>query len=117
MYIVSLTMIGALLGNLSDYFISYKFGSAIYDDFYKKLPATQNSLGYTLKLSHKYGPIACLMGRSFPATRTCVSLVSGICKIKLKNFLLYSLHGISMWNLILVSIGYFITSFCEIINN
>ncbi|MDM0911715.1 MAG: VTT domain-containing protein [Clostridium perfringens] len=65
----------------------------------------------------KYGKPAVLLARIVPLTRTYVSLLAGAEKFRLKYFILYSSLGISIWNIFLVSLGYFIGDNLSLINS
>ena len=65
----------------------------------------------------KYGKPAVLLARIVPLTRTYVSLLAGAEKFSLKYFILYSSLGISIWNIFLVSLGYFIGDNLPLINS
>ena len=88
--ILLLTIFASILGNIVFYFISYKFGSKIYDYLYNKFPKLQKVFDKAMNMSNKYGTKICLFGRLIPSIRSWISLVAGIFKVKLRDFLLYS---------------------------
>lgn len=106
--ILLLTILASILGNIIFYFISYKFGSKIYDYLYNKFPKLQKGFDKAMNMSNKYGNKICLFGRLIPSIRSWISLVAGIFKVKLKDFLLYSSIGIFIWDILLILIGYLI---------
>lgn len=106
--ILLLTICASILGNIVFYFISYKFGSKIYDYLYNKFPKLQKGFDKAMNMSNKYGAKICLFGRLIPSIRSWVSLVAGIFKVKLREFLLYSSIGIFIWDIILILVGYLI---------
>ncbi|PHV71710.1 cytochrome O ubiquinol oxidase [Sporanaerobium hydrogeniformans] len=55
-----------------------------------------------------YGRWAVLLARIVPLTRTYISFFAGASRMSLSIFLLYSSVGISAWNLVLISLGYFV---------
>ena len=106
--ILLLTIFASILGNIVFYFISYKFGSKIYDYLYNKFPKLQKCFDKAMNMSNKYGTKICLFGRLIPSIRSWISLVAGIFKVKLKDFLLYSSIGIFIWDILLILVGYLI---------
>lgn len=106
--ILLLTIFASILGNIVFYFISYKFGSKIYDYLYNKFPKLQKCFDKAMNMSNKYGTKICLFGRLIPSTRSWISLVAGIFKVKLRDFLLYSSIGIFIWDILLILVGYLI---------
>ena len=106
--ILLLTIFASILGNIVFYFISYKFGSKIYDYLYNKFPKLQKVFDKAMNMSNKYGTKICLFGRLTPSIRSWISLVAGIFKVKLRDFLLYSSIGIFIWDILLILVGYLI---------
>ena len=106
--ILLLTIFASILGNIVFYFISYKFGSKIYDYLYNKFPKLQKCFDKAMNMSNKYGTKICLFGRLIPSIRSWISLVAGIFKVKLMDFLLYSSIGIFIWDILLILVGYLI---------
>lgn len=106
--ILILTIFASILGNIVFYFISYKFGSKIYDYLYNKFPKLQKCFDKAMNMSNKYGTKICLFGRLIPSIRSWISLVAGIFKVKLRDFLLYSSIGIFIWDILLILVGYLI---------
>ena len=106
--ILLLTSFASILGNIVFYFISYKFGSKIYDYLYNKFPKLQKCFDKAMNMSNKYGTKICLFGRLIPSIRSWISLVAGIFKVKLRDFLLYSSIGIFIWDILLILVGYLI---------
>lgn len=106
--ILLLTIFASILGNIVFYFISYKFGSKIYDYLYNKFPKLQKVFDKAMNMSNKYGMKICLFGRLIPSIRSWISLVAGIFKVKLRDFLLYSSIGIFIWDILLILVGYLI---------
>ena len=106
--ILLLTIFASILGNIVFYFISYKFGSKIYDYLYNKFPKLQKVFDKAMNMSNKYGTKICLFGRLIPSIRSWISLIAGIFKVKLRDFLLYSSIGIFIWDILLILVGYLI---------
>ena len=100
-------LLGSILGSITYYLVSSKFGDIIYNFFYNKFPSTQKSLRKAKETAEKYGAKMCLIGRMLPTIRTFISLMSGIFKVKFKDYIIYSSIGIFVWNLVLMSFGYF----------
>lgn len=99
----------SILGSMTYYFVSFKFGQFIFDYFYKKFPRTQKSLDKALDLGKKHGSKFCLIGRLVPGVRTFVSLVSGIFRLDFFDYFLYSSLGIFIWNFVFIFGGYLIS--------
>ena len=55
-----------------------------------------------------YGCWAVLFSRIIPLTRTYISLFAGVNGMSLFEFFLYSTVGITLWNLVLMSLGFYL---------
>lgn len=99
--------LASILGSLTYYLVSSRFGDSIYNFFYNKFPSTQNSLKKAREVAEKYGAKMCLIGRIIPTVRTFISLMAGIFKVRFKDYVIYSSLGILIWTLVLISLGYF----------
>ena len=55
-----------------------------------------------------YGRWAVLFSRVIPLTRTYISLFAGVNGMPLLEFFLYSATGIALWNLVLMSLGFYL---------
>ena len=60
------------------------------------------------KWFNRYGHWAVLFARIVPLTRTYISIFAGASHMSFGIFLLYSSTGIAFWNLILMSLGFYI---------
>lgn len=105
--VLLISTIASILGGITYYLVSSKFGDSIYNFFYNKFPSTQKSLKKAKDVAEKYGAKMCLIGRMIPTVRTFISLMAGIFKINFKDYIIYSALGILVWNTILISLGYF----------
>lgn len=57
---------------------------------------------------NKYGHWAVLLARVVPLTRTYISIFAGVSHMSFWEFMLYSSVGIAAWNLVLMSLGFYI---------
>ena len=87
--------------------IGYYIGTPILDCLNKKIPKTEKYTEKILMYSNKYGNKAIFICRLLPVIRTLISLVSGVVRAEFGGFVLYSTMGISIWNIVLLSFGYF----------
>lgn len=111
LYIFAIALIASILGNLTYYLIASKLGDVIYRKIAEKMPSMKKTIDKAMRMIEKYGNKACFIGRILPGARTFVSLVSGIFKISLKDFLIYSSLGIAVWNFNLTILGYLVANF------
>ncbi len=93
--------IAGVMGTLLCYFIGYLGKNKLFNKFIKKKERDESS-----SLYNKYGNIAISFGRLIPFCRTCISFVAGANKHNIVHYILFSLIGISIWNTILILLGY-----------
>ena len=104
--------IGALVGALVNYALSYFLGRPIVYGFANSRFGHMCLIDESkVKKAEEYfsrrGNISTLIGRMIPAIRQLISIPAGLSKMHLGNFVLYTTLGASIWNAILVGIGYF----------
>ena len=103
--------IGALIGALVNYALSYFLGRPIVYGF------ANSRFGHMclideekVKKAEEYfarrGNVSTLVGRMIPAIRQLISIPAGLAKMPLGNFVIYTSLGAALWNSVLVGIGY-----------
>lgn len=111
--------VGALVGASINYFLWNYLGRPII----KKLIHSYGKYIF-LKESHyiqseayfeKHGAITTLIGRFIPAVRQLISIPAGVFRMNYLQFLFYTGVGAGIWNLILMSLGYFLWENTELI--
>ena len=58
----------------------------------------------------RFGALAVCFGRVIPLCRTYIAFIAGSVKQPYSQFLTYSFFGITVWNCILISLGYLLKS-------
>lgn len=110
---------GAWLGATINYLIGFYLGAPVLKKFIEKYGKF-----VFLKIEHyneaeKYfqenGGKATLIGRFIPGVRQIISLPAGVFKMNFAKFSLFTIIGAGIWNLILLSIGYFFNDKKELI--
>ena len=96
--------LGAVLGNIVNYFIGYSFGEKILT--HSKI-IKQKHLDKTHKIFEKYGIQAIIVSRFVPIVRTIAPFVAGIGKMHYGKFISYNIIGGIAWTLICILAGYF----------
>lgn len=93
-----------LIGRCGDKFLSKVLG---------RFPRVARQFEKTCCWQKKNGKYAVLLGRMIPLFRTYISFASGIVKQNYIVFISFTAVGISIWNTLLIGIGYFISDGAE----
>ena len=110
-YMILFSLLGSLLGAIILYFI----GRLINKDRIKQLLSTR--IGKTLKLTNddidkaddwfnKKGNKAVFICRFIPVVRSLISIPAGMNKMNMIKFIVYTLLGSLIWNIVLLFLGY-----------
>ena len=106
--VILLSVITGYIGCLICYLIGYYGGNYIYNKIYTKFPKWQKGLDSAENKFKKYGNVSVFACRLLPLCRTYISFFAGIFKQSLFKYSIYSIFGILLWNIILISLGYFL---------
>lgn len=112
--VVLFSTIGANIGALINYYLAMFLGRPIIYKF------ANSRLGHMCLIDQakvekaegyfdKYGAISTFIGRLVPAVRQLISIPAGLSKMKLSTFLLYTTLGATVWNVILATLGYYLS--------
>lgn len=101
------SILAGLVGSYICYFLGYYGGQPLLN---KLSGSSKGVRKATITFNHwftRYGRLAVLFSRVIPLTRTYISLFAGVNAMPLFEFSLYSITGISIWNLVLMSLGFY----------
>lgn len=111
LFVVLFATLGALLGALINYFLSFFLGRPIIYWF------ADSKLGHLLLLDKekikkaedyfiKHGNSSTFVGRLVPGIRQLISIPAGLAKMRILPFILFTMLGAGIWNVILAVLGY-----------
>lgn len=104
--LITITTIGGLAGSLTNYFLGYKYGKPLLEKIMIKMPSLKKSIYASQKYMDKYNKSSLLLSRMVPIARTAISIIAGVGRVDMKTFIGYSVVGISIWNTILIYLGF-----------
>ncbi len=104
--ILPLSIIAGMIGTGACYTVGWYGGGAIINGIKKKFPKSEKSLDASYKRFHENGASAVCIGRVIPLVRTYIALVAGAAKLKPSTYFPASLLGITIWNTLLIGLGY-----------
>lgn len=110
--------VGALAGAMINYYLAkflgrplvYKFAGSTLG---KMLLLSEEKVIHAEEYFIKNGKSSTLVGRLVPAVRQLISIPAGLSRMKMKDFILFTLIGAGLWNIILGIIGYYLYDFRE----
>lgn len=107
---VVLTIIGSCAGTVVLYMIGRIGGRRLLDWLKKRSNAIRKAADRCEGFLQKGGFTAIFIGRILPVIRTILPLPAGAFGVPLSTFIPASILGISCYNIVLVSAGYFLAS-------
>lgn len=113
---------GALAGALFNYYLALYLGRKLVYTFCNTRLARlmllkPEAVEKAEKYFNRYGKVSTLIGRLVPAIRQLISIPAGLAKMRLSDFVVFTLIGSSLWNIILALLGYFLYSRKEILES
>ena len=110
--LVAFGVLGNILGALFNYFLARTLGRKIIYGLADSRAAhwlfiSREKLERSEKYYLAYGKSATFIGRLVPAVRHLISIPAGLAKMKLMDFILYTILGSLLWDSILAALGYF----------
>lgn len=97
--------IGNLIGSIITYYLGLKIGRHLIIKYGKYVFFSEKHLMFTERLVGKMGDKIAFVGRLLPGVRTYVSFPLGIAKANIIKFLVYTLIGSIIWNILLTFAG------------
>jgi membrane protein DedA with SNARE-associated domain len=119
--VVASGTLGALVGGLFNYYLGLFLGrkliyrladTRILHAMLVDRKAIEKAENYFLK----HGKSSTFIGRLVPAVRQLISIPAGISRMKMRDFLVYTTLGATIWNIILAVLGYFLYGQKEVLH-
>ncbi len=96
---------GNLIGSIITYYLGIKIGRPLIIKYGKYIFFSESHLRFTEKLFERLGDKISFIGRLLPGVRTYVSFPLGVAKANLIKFIIYTLIGSLIWNVLLTYAG------------
>jgi membrane protein DedA with SNARE-associated domain len=118
--VVAFSTLGCLIGALFNYFIAYFLGRKIIYSlaetkmariFLIKRESIEKAENYFVK----HGRSSTLIGRLVPGVRQLISIPAGLARMNMRDFIIYTAIGSTLWNICLAMLGYFFYSQKEVL--
>ena len=105
-YLIPGSVLAGLLGTSLCYAIGRIGGPRVLTFLKTRFPKTEKGIAASEKKMAQYGAFAVCFGRLIPLCRTYIAFIAGSIKQPFGQYLAYSFFGITVWNCILISLGY-----------
>ena len=102
------SVLAGLLGTGICYLIGRLGGSILLDGLGRRFPKMQKGILASKATFDRYGAAAVCFLRVIPLCRTYIAFIAGAAKQPAPVYFSYSLLGITIWNSLLLSLGYFL---------
>jgi membrane protein DedA with SNARE-associated domain len=105
--------IGALSGSLINYTLAYYLGRPLVYKFAgsklgKLFLLSEEKVKHAEEYFIKNGKTSTFIGRLVPGIRHLISIPAGLAKMNLRDFMMFTLIGAGIWNIILAVIGFYL---------
>jgi len=113
--------LGALFGSLINYFLAYYLGRKLIYSFAdtrlaRMLLITPEKVGKAEQYFVRHGRSSTFIGRLVPGVRQLISIPAGLAKMPMKDFIVFTILGAGIWNIVLAAMGYFLYSQQELLH-
>jgi membrane protein DedA with SNARE-associated domain len=100
------TSIGSLVGSLIGYYMGYFGGKPLVMKVGRYLLINEHHLDLTTAWFKKWGSLTVFVCRFIPVVRHFISIPAGIARMNLLKFCLYTVIGATLWNTLLMWLGW-----------
>ena len=104
------SVLAGMMGTSFCYFIGRLGGSKVLTMLKTRFPKTKKGIEASEEKMERFGALAVCFGRVIPLCRTYIAFIAGSVKQPFSQFLSYSFFGITVWNCILIGLGYLLKS-------
>jgi len=99
---------GAAVGNVVAYWIGMRVGRPVISRYGRFVGLGSEDLEWAEEWFTRFGNIGVLLGHAVPGVRSIISFPAGIGRMRLRNFVVYSTVGATIWNTVLVVAGFYL---------
>lgn len=115
LFTLILSVIAGVIGVCITYAIGRYGGSPLLEHLMKRFPSTKKPILSSYRFFGDHGRAAVCFGRLVPLCRTYISFIAGATNQNFTQYLLFSATGITLWNSVLLGIGYYFMRYKDIL--
>ena len=104
--ILPLSVLAGMIGTSFCYVVGRLGGTKVLYKIMKRFPKTEKGIHSSLQKFERYGALAVCAGRVIPICRTYIAFVAGAAGQSYSAFFFSSVLGITVWNTLLIGLGY-----------
>jgi len=104
--ILLLSIIAGLIGTGLCYTVGWFGGGAIINAITRKFPKSKKGIDLAYEKFNTHGAATVCIGRVIPLIRTYIALIAGASKLNPVTYFSASALGITVWNTLLIGLGY-----------
>ena len=101
-------VLGNVVGAVFSYYLAASIGRTILFRIGKYFFVKAETIIKIERFFENHGPISIFIGRLLPGFRHFISLPAGVARMDMKLFFIYTTLGSTIWNSILIAVGFFI---------
>ncbi|MBF0461166.1 MAG: DedA family protein [Magnetococcales bacterium] len=105
-WVLLISSLGSVIGSLGSYALAFWLGRPLLVRFGKYALITPAHLEQTEQFVRRHGEVSIFTGRFVPGVRHLISMPAGLARMRLASFILYTGMGATLWNGVLVLLGY-----------
>jgi membrane protein DedA with SNARE-associated domain len=102
--------LGSMIGSMIDYAIGYYLGKAVVYKHLQLFHVKKRDLDNFDVWFEKNGIAAVFLTRFIPILRTVINFPAGFAKMPLRQFLGYTFAGVLIWDVVLMTFGFYLLS-------
>lgn len=102
-----LSVLAGLCGSWVLYLVGRLGGLAFLNWFTRKFPKQSATVEKTVDNIREKGYMGVFVAKLIPAVRTIISIPAGVLQMNFGGYTLFSMLGITVWNLVFIGAGYF----------
>lgn len=104
------SVLSGLIGTSFCYAVGRIGGTRVLTFIKNRFPKTVKGIEASEEKMERFGTLAVCFGRVIPLCRTYIAFIAGSIRQPYRQFLTYSFFGITVWNCLLISLGYLLKS-------
>ncbi len=104
---MAVTIAAGLTGSVALYWLGRAGGELFLGKYYRRFPKQKEKIEEKMGYLREKGSIGVFVSKLLPMVRTLISIPAGVIKMNFGKYVVSSVCGVALWNLVFVGAGYF----------